>query len=243
MNIRQCKYLSSSKFTFCIIFIAGLLSSCTPHVPPEPTSELSKSLSGFPETYYQQAQIMGSKVLRINTLHSLVTIKVQRGGVFSQLGHDHIVASRHVTGYVDITNGRADLYIALDRLTVDEAQLRTEAGLTSTPTMAQIEGTKQNMLVKVLETNLYPYARVRINKIVNEDARVSAEIALHGNVRRIQVPIKMQTLQSGITIDGELVFNQSDFGITPYSVLGGALQVLDQLELHFKIFTENIQFG
>jgi hypothetical protein len=40
---------------------------------------------------------------------------------------------------------------------------------------------------------------------------------------------------AGITASGELTLKQSDFGITPFSVLGGALAVQDQLELRFEL--------
>jgi hypothetical protein len=33
-------------------------------------------------------------------------------------------------------------------------------------------------------------------------------------------------------------FNQSDFGIVPFSVLGGALQVRDRLDLSFRIVAQ-----
>jgi hypothetical protein len=36
-------------------------------------------------------------------------------------------------------------------------------------------------------------------------------------------------------VSGKLAFNQSDFGITPYSLLGGAIAVKDGLELRFRV--------
>jgi hypothetical protein len=36
-------------------------------------------------------------------------------------------------------------------------------------------------------------------------------------------------------VSGTMHFNQSDFGIVPYSVLNGALRVQDRLDLRFRI--------
>ena len=51
---------------------------------------------------------------------SRIVIEVRRGGTLAQLGHDHVVVSHDVAGYVAPAEGRADLYVRLDRLVVDE---------------------------------------------------------------------------------------------------------------------------
>ncbi|MOA36179.1 hypothetical protein D3C78_1576880 [compost metagenome] len=39
----------------------------------------------------------------------------------------------------------------------------------------------------------------------------------------------------GLRVQGQLAFDQSSFGITPFSILGGALQVQDRVELRFDV--------
>src|SRR5882672_8391664 len=70
----------------------------------------------FPEGYYQQALKAGKPVYRIDPAESLIVIEVRRGGSLARLGHDHVVASHEVTGYIAPGEGRADLYVALARL-------------------------------------------------------------------------------------------------------------------------------
>jgi hypothetical protein len=38
-----------------------------------------------------------------------------------------------------------------------------------------------------------------------------------------------------LTATGRFVFNQSDFGITPFSVAGGNLRVADSLLVRFRV--------
>ena len=102
----------------------------------------------FPQGYYRQA--VGRRVSR-RSGESLVVIEVRRAGSLARLGHDHVVASHDVNGYVAPQEGRADLYVPLARLAVDEAALRAEAGFDTQPTESDIGGTRANMLEKVLE--------------------------------------------------------------------------------------------
>ena len=59
--------------------------------------------------------------------------------------------------------GRADPYIALPELTVDESALRAQAGLDTRPGASDIAGTRSNMLDKVLELQQFPFALIRVH--------------------------------------------------------------------------------
>lgn len=220
-----------------ILLLAGLLTGCAPRIPRPIAIEHLPAPADFPESYYRQAELSGSKILRIDSKRSLVTILVRRGGALSHLGHDHVVASRDVTGYMDITDARADLYISLDKLSVDEPLLRTEAGFTTQPSNDAIEGTRRNMLYKVLEIDRYPFALISVIR-THDPSNLIVNIGLHGSKRNFIIPAQIVTFAKGIEIKGELAFNQSDFGITPFSILGGALQVQDRVSLHFHIFSD-----
>jgi len=228
---------------FFQLIIAGILSACTPHLPPSADLTSPQFPAEFPEPYYRKAEASGSNIQRIDTKKSLVTIIVRRGGTLARLGHDHVVASHDVTGYVDMTAGRADLYVLLDRLVVDESALRTEAGFTTQPSQGAIDGTRQNMLTKVLESDRFPFALISVKRSTTEPLKLSVTITLHGTRQMFEVPAKIESIAGGMRINGELSFNQSDFGITPFSILGGALLVQDHLDLHFRIMTAEKRTG
>jgi hypothetical protein len=113
----------------------------------------------------------GSPVFRVDPASSLVVILVRRGGSLARLGHDHVVASHDVQGLVAPGEGRSDLYVALDRLVVDEPALRAEAKLDTQPTEEDIAGTRRNML-NTLQANEFPFALVNIARggLIDHDA-------------------------------------------------------------------------
>lgn len=220
---------------FCLVLLcATLLASCTPH-SISPLQEHKIAPKEFPENYYRQAKASGAKILNIDPVNSLVTILVRRGGSLARLGHDHVVASHDVKGYVDLSAGRADLYVQLDRLVVDEADLRSEAGFTTQPSEDAIAGTRSNMLDKVLESARFPYALIKINSKASDHSTLSISITLHDSIKTFDIPARIVTTAGGITISGELSFKQTDFGIVPFSILGGAIHVQDNLDLRFLI--------
>jgi hypothetical protein len=51
----------------------------------------------------------------------------------------------------------------------------------------------------------------------------------------MEVPVKFEQDGASVTASGAFTLLQTDFGITPMSVLGGAIKVEDQMELQFRI--------
>jgi hypothetical protein len=196
----------------------------------------------FPEGYYQHALKAGKPVYRVDPAGSLVVIEVRRGGSLARLGHDHVVASHDVTGYVAPGEGRADMFIALARLVVDEPELRKEAGFDTQPTESDIEGTRSNMLGHVLEADKFPYAVIAVKgaDAKLKQATLAVAIGLHGQTRSFQVPAEIEADDKAITVSGRLAFNQTDFGITPYALLGGAIAVKDGLALRFRLRAKRV---
>ncbi|MBS1190433.1 MAG: hypothetical protein H6R10_2225 [Rhodocyclaceae bacterium] len=212
--------------------VAVALAACGPLPPPGP-AKTGPVPAGFPEAYYRQAQARGEAVLRVDAARSLAVVEVRRAGVLARLGHDHVVAGHGLQGYVAPGEGRADLYLALDRLQVDEPGLRAEAGFDTQPSREAIEGTRGNMLDKVLETGRFPFALIHVTR--KDDQTLVLALTLHGVTRELEVPARIESLPDGMAVSGRLAFNQSDFGIVPFSVLGGALQVQDRVDLRFRI--------
>ena len=176
------------------------------------------------------------KLWTIATGATLLTITVRRGGALARLGHDHVVASRTVTGWVAPDLQQADFQFRLDAMTVDESALRASAGLETTPTAEAIAGTRHNMLVRVLDAERYPDVRVQARLQASGNA-VDAAITLHGVTRQLVVPVTLAQAPDGRSLraSGSFVLKQSDFGIVPFAILGGAMAVQDPMELAFDI--------
>lgn len=219
-----------------VVVLAGLLAACAARIAPVPEGATGLP-AGFPADHYRQLLAQGKPVLRVDTARSLVTVEVRRGGSLAAFGHDHVIASHDVVGYVAPDEGRADLYVPLATLAVDEPELRAEARLDTQPSAADIEGTRRNMLDKVLEVERHPYALIAVNAAASEGAarQVRAAVTLHGATRPVAVDARIEQDPDGIVATGAVQLDQSDFGITPFSILGGAIAVQDRVKVTFRI--------
>jgi hypothetical protein len=214
--------------------LLGLVAACAVQRPPTPEPS-AEAPPGFPESYYRQASAQGTPVLRVDTAASLVVIEVYRGGSLARLGHDHVVASHDVRGFVAPSARRADLYLRLDRLVVDEPDLRKEAGFDTQPSDDDIAGTRRNML-NALEASAFPFALIRVaggEGRGGEALRVT--VTVRGVEHTLQSPVQVDTSMGSVVATGRIALKQTDFGITPLSVLGGAIQVKDEVNVRFVI--------
>ena len=175
-----------------------------------------------------------TSVLHLDSAQSLIAVTVRRGGVLARLGHDHVVAARAITGTVTPDDNRAEFQFRLDQMTVDEPALRDSAGLTKQPSQDAIDGTRTNMLTKVLDAERFPLVTVRVVR-QGADQPLRAAITLHGVTRDYDIPVVIDKHEGSLTVTGTVNLKQTDFGLVPFSVMGGAMAVQDQLELRFTL--------
>ena len=225
MQEKICKWpLQTAIFTAVLAISACSTAPAPPTAPRQP-----------PPAAAEPAPPASQSAYRIMPGDSLVTITVRRGGPLARIGHDHVVATRQLEGFVDAEAGRTELRFRLDQLTVDEPALRKEAGLDTQPSADAVDGTRRNMFSKVLQADAYPWVVVRAAFVPGARDLLQAAITLHGVTRAYQVPVQWRAEAGTLRADGAFVVKQSDFGMTPYSVLGGAMAVKDELELKFAV--------
>jgi len=214
---------------------AGVLAGCVSQAP-RPSGDAGEAPAEFPGAHYLQAATRGQPVYEVDPASSLVVIEVRRGGTLAQLGHDHVVASHDVRGYLAPADGRADLYVRLDRLVVDEPGLRAEARFDTQPSDDAIAGTRANMLGK-LGAGAHPWALVAVRDVVMDatGSRMNATFTLNGVARGMDLSPQVVFTAEEVSVNGRITLEQTSFGITPFSILGGALQVQDEVTVRFRI--------
>ncbi|MES3025544.1 MAG: YceI family protein [Pseudomonadota bacterium] len=215
--------------------LLALLAACAGTAPPAatpPPAPPAAAAAAPQYGWYQQARGAGKKIYAIDAAQSLITITVRRGGVLARLGHDHVVASRTISGFVAPDDGRADFHFRLDQLTVDEPALRLQAGLDTQPSADAVEGTRTNMLGRVLEAERFPLVLLQARQAAGG---LQLTVTLHGVSRDYVVPTRLEKSAGMVAASGALQLLQTDFGIVPMSVMGGAMLVQDPLELSFRI--------
>jgi polyisoprenoid-binding protein YceI len=180
-------------------------------------------------------------VYRIDPERSLLLMLVGRDGTLKNLGHDHVIASEDLAGFVlaadDASASRADLLMPLQSLIVDNAEYRTRFGLEPDVPASSIEGTTRNMQDKVLESALYPLAQVsaRFASVYDEPKTLSVSITLHGTAFEYTVPVQLNIDPAELTAKGAMTIRHADFGLTPFSAAGGLLRVAEEIELSFEL--------
>jgi polyisoprenoid-binding protein YceI len=204
-----------------------LLAACgRPLAPPAPgpTADLDA---------YRAAAASGAAVYAVDPDASLVAVTVRRAGLMARLGHDHVVASHALAGYVAPGPGRADISFRVDQMTVDEPQLLRNADIAIQPSPQAVEGTRKNMLGPVLEAQRYPVVMLHAERLADGVLRVA--VTLHGTVRWLELPGAIRIDGAQVTASGTARLKQTDFGITPFSVGGGLLSVHDELKVRYHI--------
>ena len=96
-----------------------------------------------------------------------------------------------------------------------------------------------------MQAEQFPFVRIASVEISGEAPKFAAKVAveLHGQTREMWLPITVrglpQAMEGGgqIVAEGALVLRQSDFGVVPYSVLGGLLAVRDEVIVEFSLQT------
>jgi polyisoprenoid-binding protein YceI len=225
--------MTNVKFTLIAALCA--LSACTPLPPPASAPVAVAPPATLPQPIPAKAPSPDpGPLLRIDSERSLIVATVRRGGILARLGHDHVVASHNVSGTVAPAQNRADFTFRLDEMKIDEADLRRTAGLEKQPSADAIEGTRHNMLTKVLDADRYPIVSIHAERMAaGQPLQVS--ITLHGVTRTLAIPVDLREENDIINVKGTINLKQTDFGLTPFSVMGGAMSVQDQMELRFDL--------
>lgn len=158
----------------------------------------------------------------------------------AKFGHDHIVASRDIQGYLllgDDSSCRADFYASLNQLIVDDPVLRSQAKLLTTPSEKDIAGTKTNMLIS-LDAEEFPFVQLQSLDCAGavNGLPIATRIGLHGifQTQDLEIAVTQPDINS-VLISGSFAILQTDFGIEPFSVFNGLLKVKDRLEISYQI--------
>jgi polyisoprenoid-binding protein YceI len=180
----------------------------------------------------------------VDSRSSQLAIQVFRGGKFSRLGHNHVMTSQDVAGRVwvhpEFARSGFELSFPVAQLVVDDADARRAAGGDFPPDIPQSDkdGTRKNMLKpEVLDGEHYPEVKLRSAKLGGTLAapQVTAHITIKDASRDVEVPVQLAVEGTKLRASGEFDILQTEFGIKPFSVALGALEVQDRVHIKFTI--------
>lgn len=215
------------------------LTGCSSLMEISPTNQQevagSRPFKEFNNQLYQHWQRSGDKVLWVNTQHSYILVSVFKGGSLARLGHDHVVVVHDLIGAVDDTKGVGDFSFKLNNMAVDEENYRAMMHLPLGISEGAIKGTRSNMLNKVLFADQYPLVTIHAQKLKDNPGFVGLVINLHGVAQRKIIAYQAISKGGHLHIIGQTAITQTQFGIKPFSVLAGALEVKNELNIQFDI--------
>jgi polyisoprenoid-binding protein YceI len=175
---------------------------------------------------------------------SLLTVLVFRGGALARAGHNHVIASHGMTGTAWVPDDPArasfEVHVPVNDFTIDEPQLRALEGpefSAEVPDSAR-EGTKKNMLSEsMLDGARFPEVvlRSRAMEVGAEGILAQVDVSIRGQTRTVTVPVQYEIAENEVRARGELALRQTDLGLTPFSLLGGALRVEDEMRVKFLV--------
>lgn len=233
-----------------LVLVAALLASLTAceMFAPQPEPAATETPSELGTTYRALAQ--HSPVYEVQASSSKVRIYVFRGGKAAKLGHNHVLSAPKFEGFVVLPSQQPaeasfELRVPVAELVVDDPALRAKTGgsFSGNRSPSEIEGTRRNMLGEHgFDAERYPSVRLRSTAIEGDWPVLIAqvEVSMHGVTRTQPVLLRVQHDPDQIKVTGSLVLRQSDFGMKPFSVLGGLMAVQDAVAIDFELLAKSL---
>ena len=189
------------------------------------------------------------KAYQIDDTQSELRVLVRRAGPLARFGHNHVIVNRALHGTVTVADAPDLSAFSLDApaagFTVDDAEARAEEGpdfAAEVPDDAR-SGTLHNMLgAAVLDAGEFPQIVVKSVAVSSPGGAAPAgaliatvAVSIAGHESRIDVPFSLRSADGQLSATGTFELRQTELGLTPYSLMLGALQVQDALTIKFKI--------
>jgi hypothetical protein len=181
---------------------------------------------------------------RIDPQRSELRVLVYRAGPLANFGHNHVMVNRALSGTVRVgasleTCGFT-LSIPVTQFSVDEPLARREEGedFPGDVSDSAREGTLHNMLAEpLLNADSYPTIEVRSEQLQETQGSLNAIMALSiaGYHANIEAPFLFGNVAGGLTASTSFELRQTELGLTPSSLLAGALQVRDAIRIKLTL--------
>lgn len=169
---------------------------------------------------------------------------VYRAGALASLGHNHVILNRSVTGSINVAANLSassfSLRAPVAAFIIDDSQARAEEG-TDFPGDISDEaktGTFNNLTgPAILNSIQYPIISVQSTRLQPSQGTVVAIVAVNvaGHESTLTVPFVLERETYGLSASASFEVRQSAVGLTPFSLMLGALAVRDALQVKLKV--------
>ena len=210
-----------------------MLAACQTHPPAS---------AALPESGNPAAILNGKRYI-VDPQASEIRLLVYRDGPMARVGHNHVMAGQ-VHGELGVSDTAAAsgfiIEIPAESFEVDAPALRAEEGEEFAAAVSDQarKGTRDNMLgPDVLDAAHYPL--IRIESLALRGPRwnpdVTARISVRGKASELKFPAAVFEQNDTLTVIAAFRVLQTDLGITPYSILGGAVTVRNAIDIRMRV--------
>ncbi len=203
-----------------------------------------KTLAGSGENEPVPVDRKNNQVLPIDTAKSRVQVLVMKKGKLERIGHNHVIENRNLTGEViwdgRPENVRASLSLPVEQFIVDDAELRKKAGkgFEDEVQVSDILSIRRTMLGdRVLAAAEFPAIKITIQGVSapSIDQAVDISLTIRGVTKTFRTAARIYEHEGTVLISGRLSLRQSDFGITPITLLLGKLTIQDTVRINYAL--------
>lgn len=154
------------------------------------------------------------------------------GGFLSVFAHRHEVAAGAFRAFLryDPDAPRSDSVAVV--VPVDSLRVRT-----ADASPAQLHAIRQHMMEDVLHPDRHPTIRFESRSVTSAPGgiRIEGDLTLADSTRAVRVDVHLEIRGDTLVARGTLPFQQTNYGIEPYSFGFGAIKVEDRVKLSFDV--------
>jgi polyisoprenoid-binding protein YceI len=172
----------------------------------------------------------------VNPVLSRLTLKVHATGLLSAFGHSPTIVARDFSGEIGVPDGPSGS--ASMELTVMAASL----AVTDDVKESDRREIEQTMRTEVLEVDNHPEITFKSSDVTGAapgpgSFRVVIEgtLTLRGISHPQQIEAQVNITRDRLSANGQCHVRQSDYGVKPLSLVGGAIKLKDEIDLSFDI--------
>lgn len=154
-----------------------------------------------------------------------VEVRTYREGIAQKVGHDLVIEVREWSATVEMTDDGAIAAVAFD---VDPASLHVREGINGLKPLTDKDRVE---IRKTIDAKVLHGRPISFRSTGADDATVSGDLTIDGRTR----PASFALAAVDGRARGTFLVTQTDFGITPYKGLMGALKVRDTVEVDVDV--------
>ena len=175
---------------------------------------------------------------------SHLELRVYRDGPMQKLGHNHVVVSEALDGFVKLREplekSGFELALRLESLVVDDPAARAAAGADFAMPVPQKDrdATRHNMLGdEVLAAGRQDVLRLAADGLTDGTGAHKAQVrvSFRGEEHVVTVPFTVEINGDGLAGQATFSLKHGDLGLKPFTVALGALKVRDDIEVRLRL--------